>query len=422
MPRAAVDLDSIRQAQQRIGRYIRRTPLLPSTVLNRTTGAEVFLKAEALQRTGSFKVRGATNRLAVLSPQERQRGVIAASAGNHGQGVALAASIIGTACTIVMPEGAALPKVEATRGYGATVTLHGDNYDEAYQYALRLSRELDLLLIPAFDDPLVVAGQGTIGLEVAEDLPDVALVVVPVGGGGLAAGVAVAVKTLLPKARVIGVQAQAAPGTTISWQKGTIIRHKPAPTIADGIAVAGPGEITLPLLHHYLDDMVCVDEESIARAMVLLLERSKVVVEGAGAVGVAALLSQAIVTPQGKVVVVLSGANVDINLLDRIIEHGLTHAGRYLTLIVGLDDRPGQLAALLSIIADSGANVLNVQHRRWGIGLPVGRVEVELQLEVRSAQHTQEVRAALAAADFVEAEGQMDVGSPLVFAPRRWSE
>lgn len=370
--------------------------MLHSAALSARSGADVRLKAENLQRTGSFKIRGATNRIAALSAEERARGVIAASAGNHAQGVAVAAREHGVRATIVMPRPTPLAKVEATRGYGAEVILHGDAYEEAWRACEHLAGERGSIIVPAYDDPLIVAGQGTAGVEITEAFADVSLVVVPVGGGGLAAGVALAVKHAVPRARVIGVQASAAPGAARSREAGRPVAVPPAPTIAEGIAVAGPSDLTFALLQRYIDDIVLVSEDELAEAMVLLLERSKMVVEGAGAAGAAALMCERIRAQGERVCVLLSGGNADINMIARVIEHGLTTAGRYYTLTVGLDDRPGQLARLSEIFAGAGANILSVSHQRFGIALPVGRVHVALLLEVRDRDHAEDVRRALA--------------------------
>ncbi|HEY8173278.1 MAG TPA: threonine ammonia-lyase, partial [Dehalococcoidia bacterium] len=379
--------------------------------------AEVRLKTENLQHTGSFKTRGASARLAALTPDERVRGVIAASAGNHAQGVAVVARALGVRATIVMPRTTPLAKVEATRGYGADVVLEGDSYDAARAKATQIAQERKLVTIPAYDDPLVVAGQGTVGIEIAEEFPDVDIVLVPVGGGGLAAGIGVAVRALAQHARVIGVQVEAAQGVRRSIDAGTIVNVPAAPTIAEGIAVDGPGEVTFPLLQRYLDDVVVVGEDDIAQAMVLLLERSKLVVEGAGAVGVAALLAGKVQASGKRVAVVLSGGNVDINMIARVVEHGLMRAGRYFSLTVGLDDKPGQLAKLSSLLASTGANVLSVAHHRFGIAMPVGRVQVVLLLEVRNRDHAREVEAELRAQGF--APGPQ--GGPQ-YVPATWLE
>lgn len=395
----ALDLDAIRQASQRISGVVRQTPLIPSRHLSELLGAPVYLKAEALQRTGSFKLRGAANRLALLTEEQRRHGIVAASAGNHGQAVALVASSMGVQSRVVMPRGASVAKVEATRSYGGEVILE----DEPFARAMAMAREENLTLIHPFDDPAIVAGQGTVGLEIVEALPDVTQVVVPTGGGGLAAGVALAVESLRPAARVVGVQSAAAPGVEQSLRQGRPLALKPRPTIADGVAVAGPGEVTFPLLQRYLDDIVIVDEETIAQAIVLLLERSKLVAEGAGALGVAAILECLIPAAPGPTVLIVSGGNIDIHLLARAAEHGLTHAGRYLSITVGLEDSPEQLAGLLAVLAAAGANVLQLEHHRWGVHLPMGRIAANLVLETRDRLHAEEVCSGLEAAGYAPA-------------------
>jgi threonine dehydratase len=411
-----ITLADVQSARERTASLVRRTPLVHSAALSRITGCDIWLKAECLQRTGSFKVRGAANRIALLSDEERERGVVAASAGNHAQGVAVAASAAGVEASIIMPTLAPLAKVEATRSYGADVVLFGQDYGAAAEYAHEVAeRPGGPVLIHAFNDPIVVAGQGSLGLEVLEDLPDVANVVIPVGGGGLAGGVALAIKERRPSVKVFGVQAAAAPGVHDSYKARRICHVPPRPTIADGVAVAEPGEVTLPLLTRYLDDMVTVDEEAISQAIVFLLERSKLMVEGAGAIGVAALMRENLAI-DGPTVIVLTGGNLDINVLARIVEHGLTHAGRYFELKVGLDDRPGRLSHLLQLIADSGANVITVEHQRAGVDLPVGRVEVDLLLEVRSPAHGAEVMDDLCQSGFARSAE----GGPLHVVPADW--
>jgi len=410
-----VTIADIRAAAARFDTHVRRTPLLPSATLSAMLDAEVRLKAENLQRTGSFKIRGAITRIAALSADERARGIIAASAGNHAQGVAIAAAAARVHATIVMPVNAPLAKVQSTREYGAEIVLSGESYDEAAAEAGRIAAARRLVAIPAFDDPLVVAGQGTVGLEIVEDWPEVEAVVVPVGGGGLAAGVGVAARALAPRTRLIGVQAEAAPGVKRSLAGGSQLIAPPAPTIADGIAVGGPGHVTFPLLQRCIDDIVTVAEDSIAQAMVLLLERSKLVVEGAGAAGAAALMSHAVDLSGKRVAIVLSGGNVDINMLARVVEHGLTQAGRYVTLTVGLDDKPGQLAALTSVLSTTGANILSVAHHRFGIDLAVGRVQVVLLLEVRNRAHGDDVARTLERSGFARRRGQTPEFVPAVW-------
>jgi threonine dehydratase len=410
-----ITIDDVRAARAHFGDAVRRTPLLRSTALSAISGGDVWLKAENLQATGSFKLRGAMNRLAALTAQERDRGVVAASAGNHAQGVAVAAREHGVAATIVMPRTTPLAKVEATRDYGATVVLCGDSYADARTEAQNIASDRGVTVIPAFDDPLIVAGQGTAGLEIIEDLPDVDVVVVPVGGGGLAGGIGVVMRALRPGARVIGVQVEAAPGAQRSMAEGRPVAVACGPTIAEGVAVEGPGEVTFPLLRACVDEIAVVGEDEIAQAIVLLLERAKLVVEGAGAVGVAALMSHRIDVTGKRAAVVLSGGNVDINMIARVVEHGLMQAGRYYSLTVGLDDKPGQLALLAELLSHTGANVLSVAHHRFGIALPVGRVQVVLLLEVRNHAHADEVRDALAASGFVRG----GAGEP-EYVPAAW--
>ena len=411
----SVTIDDIRAAAARFDAGVRRTPLLLSTTLSAMSCADVRLKAENLQHTGSFKIRGASNRIGALTAKERARGVIAASAGNHAQGVAVAARGHGVRATIVMPVATPLAKVEATRGYGAEIVLHGEGYEDARTEAARLAAARGLIEIAAFDDPLIVAGQGTVALEIIDDLPDLDAVIVPVGGGGLISGIGVAMRALAPKARVIGVQVEAATGAKASLAAGHAMLVHPAPTIAEGVAVGGPGAVTFPLMQRVVDEMVVVGEDEVAQAMVLLLERSKLVVEGAGAVGVAALMGGHVQVAGERVAVLLSGGNVDINMLARVVEHGLTQAGRYFALTVGLDDKPGQLVVLSSVLSATGANILSVTHHRFGINLPVGRVHVELLLEVRNRTHAAEVAAALEGAGFAR-----QIGRQPEFVPAAW--
>ncbi len=390
-------LADIQAAREPVMRVARETPLLPSRTFSAMTGAEVHLKAENLQRTGSFKVRGAASKIARLPAAQRRRGVIAASAGNHSQGVALASQAAGIPCAIVMPKSAAIPKVEATRGYGATVILHGNSFDEALAEAQRLAAERRLTFIPAFDDPDIIAGQGTLGLELCAALPGIEAVVAPVGGGGLIAGVAVAVKTLCPKAKVYGVQVQSAPAAAQSFRQGRRLAVKARPTIADGIAVGRPGALPLALMQAHVDDIVTVSEEETAHAVMLLLERAKLLVEGAGAVGLAALLGGHLPCKRRKVAVVLSGGNVDPTLIERILDYGLAHAGRQMALHVTMRDKPGMLSHLLSVLADAEVNVREVLHHRTGMHLGVNIVEVEVGVETRNAAHGEQVAALLQA-------------------------
>lgn len=410
-------LEDIQRATEAVYRVARKTPLLESMALSMRAGGPVLLKAESLQRTGSFKVRGAANKLASLSAAARRKGVVAASAGNHAQGVALAASILGVPATVVMPEGAPIVKVAATREHGAEIVLHGSSFKDARERADEIARERGLTPVPAFDDEAVIAGQGTLGLEIVEECPDVGRVLVPVGGGGLIAGVALAVKELRPGVEVIGVQAAASPGAAASFAGHRRMSRRPLPTIADGVAVDAPGKLTWPIIRRYVDEIVTVDEESIAQSLVLLIERAKLVVEGAGALGVAALLSGEVRGSAGKTVVLLSGGNIDVNVLASIVQHGLLHFGRYLTLRIGLEDRPGALAAVLALLASTGANVLDVDHIRQGLHIPLRGVEVRLLLETRDVEHIMQVVDALTAAGYVETGGD---GTSYNFTPRAW--
>ena len=407
-----ITLEDIRQAQSTISHLVRRTPALSAHSLSALAGCELVLKAENLQRAGSFKVRGASNRIAALSPEQKARGVITASAGNHAQGVALAAGTLGIPCTVVMPIGASLPKVEATRGYGATVVLAGDNFDDSQDHARRIMRDNDLTFIHAFDDPAIIAGQGTIGLEILEQVDDPDTVVVPVGGGGLISGIAVAIKETAPNVRVIGVQAAASTAVVDSYKAN---RHFPVgqqATVADGIAVGTPGELTIPLVKRYVDDMVVVEEEEITQAMLLLLERSKLLVEGAGAVGLAAVLGEKTRSAGQKVAVVLSGGNVDSHLIARVVEHGLAHAGRYLVFKVMVEDRPGQLNRLLRIISENEVNVLDIGHLRHAPTVHMGQVEIQLTLETRNTAHSEEVLEKMRAAGYSPYETDSAVSLP----------
>jgi threonine dehydratase len=378
----------VERARSTIGPHVRATPLLPAGELSRRLGARVLLKAENLQLAGSFKIRGATNRLAQLDQGQRAAGVVAASAGNHAQAVAMASRRIGVQATLCMPAGAALAKVAAVRQYGGEVRLVEGSYDEAGEAAARLAAERDMTIVHAFDDPEVVAGQGTIGLELAEESPDVRLVVVPVGGGGLASGVAMALKDRLDDVRVVGVQAEECAPYPSSLAARRPVGARSARTIADGVAVKRPGELTLPLVDRYVDDVVTVTDDEIAQAMVLLLERSKLVVEGAGATAVAALMHGRVDPPaSGSVCAILSGGNVDASLLAECIRLGETAAGRRAVLATVVPDRPGALAGLLRIVADHGANVLDVEHLRDGVDLHVRETAIQLVLQTDGRDH-----------------------------------
>jgi threonine dehydratase len=389
-----VQADDIVAARELLLDVISPTPMMFSRVLSEQLGGPVYLKCENLQRTGSFKVRGAYTRIARLSGAERARGVVAASAGNHAQGVAFAAGLLGTSATVVMPERAPLPKVEATLGYGASVILHGSTVEDALAEALRFSSATGAVFIHPFDHPDIVGGQGTLGFEVIEQCPGVRTVVVPVGGGGLAAGITVAVRSLDPSVRVVGVQAEAVPGLIASVARGAPVRVTGSPTIADGIAVQRPGDIPFTILAEAGVEVVAVSEAALARALLLCLERAKQVVEPSGAAGVAALL-EGLGDIEPPAVVVLSGGNIDPLLLSKLLRHGLSAAGRYLGFRCRVPDYPGSLAALLGLLAELGANVLEVSHERLAPTLRVDEVEVVLQVETRGPEHCERVKAGL---------------------------
>jgi threonine dehydratase len=393
-------IQDVWRAQDVIRPHVYHTPLLHSRTLSGMTGATIFLKAENLQRAGSYKVRGAAYKLARLSPEERARGVIAASAGNHAQGVAIAARALEIACTIVMPATAPLAKVTATESYGAQVILAGATYNDAYERARELQSETGATYIHAFDDPDIIAGQGTIGLEILADLPDVEAIVAPIGGGGLISGIATAVKALKPDVRIIGVEAAGAASMRASLDAGHLVSLTSLSTVADGIAVKAPGERTFAIARHLVDDVVTVEDDDIIRTVLLLMERCKLVVEGAGAAGVAALLASAAALPGMRVAVVLSGGNIDMNLVGCFIAHGLAIQGRYLALRSMVVDRPGELLRLLKIIAEQKVNVLDVAHHRAAPRAPIQHVEVSLTLETRNREHCDQLIESLRAHGF----------------------
>lgn len=370
------------------------TPMEESRWLSTVVGGPVLLKCENLQRTGSFKIRGAYVRMSHLSPEERARGVVAASAGNHAQGVALAARMLGIKATVFMPEGAPIPKLNATRGYGAEVIFHGSILDEALTRAVEHAEETGAVLIHPFDHADIVAGQATCGLEILSQAPEASSVLVPTGGGGLIAGVALAVKAQRPDVRIIGVQAEGAASYPGSLAAGSPVALESMSTMADGIAVACPGGVPFAAIAELVDEVVTVSEESISQALVLLLERAKMVVEPAGAVGVAAILDHPDAFPT-PAVAVLSGGNVDPLLLGKLIRHGMASGGRYLNIRVRIPDRPGGLARLLTELAEQGANVLEVVHERTSVTLSIDEVEVHLQLETRGPDHAESVLARL---------------------------
>lgn len=385
-----VTLEEIREAHALLDGIAIRTPMEGSRWLSTATGGSVRLKCENLQRTGSFKIRGAYTRMSRLSAEEKSRGVVAASAGNHAQGVALAAQLLGIKATVFMPEGAPIPKLNATRGYGAEVIFHGNFIDDALVAAAEFSQRTGAVMIHPFDHPDILRGQGTMGLEILEQAPDVRTVVIPLGGGGLLAGSAIAIKSQRPEVRVLGVQAEGAPSYRASLDSGEPIALPSMKTMADGIAVAKPGLVPFTAIQEYVDEVVTVSEESISRAMLLLLERAKLVVEPAGAVGVAAVMDSPHLfdTPA---VVCLSGGNIDPLLMGKAIAHGMASAGRYLQLAVTTSDLPGGLAGLLGEVAALGTNVLEVAHERISPHLHLNEVEVRLQLETRGRDHAERV-------------------------------
>jgi threonine dehydratase len=392
---APVTAADVIAAQAAIGDVTRHTPVLPSATLSERCGGDVLLKAESLQRTGSFKIRGALSKLHALG-DGCARGVVCGSAGNHAQALAMAAQARGVPCEVFMPDGAPIAKVEATAALGARVVIGGATVDDCLVAAHARAQESGMAFVHPFDDPDIVAGQGTLGLELLADLPELATVVVPVGGGGLASGVAIAVKSERPDVRVVGVQVE-----TVAAFPASLKAHRPVAvsaglTIADGIAVKRPGALTLGLIERWLDDLVVVGEDVVADAMVLLMEKAKLVVEGAGAVGVAALLGGQVIPAQtGTTCVILSGGNVDAGLLATVARRHETEAGRRMVLLTRVPDRPGALAKLLESVADSGANIVEVSHLREGIGLHVRETGVQLTIETRSREHAVAVEASV---------------------------
>lgn len=384
-----VTLGMILEARERLKPVVRKTDLINSRHLGQMTGAEVYLKAECLQHTGSFKLRGAYNMISQLTDEQKACGVIASSAGNHAQGVALAAQKFGVKATIVMPAGAPLAKVAATRDLGAEVVLHGAVYDDAFNKAQEIQQATGATFVHPFNDPLVIAGQGSVGVEILDKLPDVNQVIVPIGGGGLISGVAIALKSLRPDVKIIGVQASGAPSMKNSLSEGHPIQLANASTIADGIAVKQPGDLTYDIVSKYVDEVVTVDEDEIAAAILFLLEKCKIVSEGAGAVPVAALMHGKF-KPEGKVCCVVSGGNIDVTTLQRIVDRGLAKSGRMGKISVMLQDKPGVLTVLLDVIAKAGANILAIEHDRVD-NSALNTARVELSIETNSQDHLDEV-------------------------------
>lgn len=388
-------LRDIEAARRRIREHIFMTPCARSEYFSRHLGCEAWFKLENLQMTGAFKERGALNKLMLLSPEERARGVVTASAGNHAQAVSYHSGRLGIPATIVMPEATPLIKVSSTRAHGANVILHGTNFDESLAKALAICEEQKATFVHPFDDKAVIAGQGTIGLELLEQNPFLEVVIVPIGGGGLIAGIACAMKEVNPSVRIIGVETQAIPKMKASLEAGKVVTVDVGRTLADGVAVRRPGELTFPLVRKYVDEVVTVDDEEIANAILLLLEREKTVAEGAGATGLAAAVNGKIDIEGRKIAMLIGGGNIDVNVISRIIERGLVKDGRLVRLTVLVTDRPGALAKLLNGIAAEQANVVEIQHHRAFIKSPLGDTAVELVLETRGAHHIEEIVAAL---------------------------
>lgn len=391
-------LDKIYHAAYVLKDVVRHTELVKAPTIN--PSADIYLKPENLQVTGSFKVRGSGYMISQLTDEEKQKGVIACSAGNHAQGVALAATKYGIKSVICLPDGAPISKVEATKGYGADVVMVEGVYDDAYAEAIRLRDEKGYTFIHPFDDENVIAGQGTIGLEILDELPDADAVVVPIGGGGLISGVALAVKKLRPGIKVYGVQAAGAPSMYKSVKDGKIERLDSVSTIADGIAVKEPGENTFKYVNEYVDEIVTVSEDEIASAILALIEQHKMIAEGAGAVSVAAAMFGKIPVENKKVVCVVSGGNVDVTILSRVIKRGLSRSGRNCSLLVELVDKPGQLKGVSNIIADKGGNVISVHHERAGEGSDINGCYLRIVLETRNFEHIKEITDALSDAGY----------------------
>lgn len=394
-------LADIRTAQAVLKNYIIRTPLVYSPTFSDMTGAKIYLKLETMQKTGSFKIRGAMFRILTQVSELKEKGVVAASAGNHAQGVAVAAGMAGVLATIVMPSYASVSKLAATRHYGAEVIQSGRNLGESIKEAERRAQASGAVFIHPFDDPRIIAGNGTIGCEILEDLPDCDAIIVPVGGGGLISGIALAAKQIRPGIRIIGVQADACPSAREALAKGEPALVNPGPTTADGISVPRTGDLTFPFIRDLVDEIVLVTEEEITDALLLLLERKKVIAEGAGVTPLAALLSGR-VRPAGgsRVALVISGGNIDTPLLERIIRAGLMRSGRLIQVIVQLDDVPGALAEIFSVISKTGGNISHIHHRRSSQAFPLHKVIVEIEIETRDQAHSKEIVSSLVNAGY----------------------
>jgi len=391
-----IHLENIFQAKKAIESVVAKTPLAYAPYLSEVSGANIYLKKENLQTTGAFKIRGAYNKIASLQEEQRVCGVIAASAGNHAQGVALSASLFKIRAVIVMPDSTPLTKINGVKHYGAEVILAGSNYDEAYAYAMEYAKEHSLTFVHPFQDPYVIAGQGTVGLEILESCEHLDTVIVPIGGGGLIAGIATAIKETNPNIRVIGVSASGAPAFKISYEKKEPIDSLSVRTIADGIAVRDTSPITLEYALKYVDEVISVDDEEIASAILYLLEKQKLVVEGAGAVGVAALLHNKVAEIQKKnIAVVLSGGNMDVTLLSVIIEKGLLKSGRKMKLTVTLIDKPGSLMGFTQILQELNANIVHISYDRTAISLDYGDANVTVHMETKGEEHQQQIKERL---------------------------
>ena len=395
-----VTFDMIKEAAETIKGSVKRTQIIECPTMEKLTGNKVFFKLENLQKTGSFKVRGALNKIMHLTDEEKARGVIASSAGNHAQGVALGATNLGIKSTIVMPGTAPLSKVMATRGYGAEVVQVGTVYDDAYKKACEIQAETGATFLHPFDDPYVIAGQGTIGMEIIEDLEDVDMVIVPIGGGGIASGIAKAVKSLKPSVKMVGVEAENAASMLEAVKQGCPCTIKTTPTIADGIAVARAGELTCEMIRDYVDEIVTVSEDDIARAILFLMEKGKVVAEGAGATPVAALLAGKIKEQGQNICCVISGGNSDINMIERIINKALILEGRKAEFNVVVPDRAGELFKVLQVLADKKANILRINQSMYKTGIKINNQVAKIVIECANAEHRNEIAVAIREAGF----------------------
>jgi threonine dehydratase len=386
-----ITIKDIKKADKNLRGITHKNNLIYSQTFSDISGNNIYLKTENLQKTGSFKIRGAYNKIVNLSPQEKQKGVIASSAGNHAQGVALAAATYGIKSTIVMPSAAPLAKVSATSSYGAEVVLHGTVYDDCYEKALEIQAQTGAVFVHPFDDADVIAGQGTIGLEILEELPDIDIIIVPIGGGGIISGIAIAAKALKPDVKIIGVQSKSADSMYQSLKEGKITSLTHTNSIADGIAVKKPGKLTYEICKQYVDEVILIEEDEIANSVLMLLERCKLLAEGAGAAAVAPLISGRLDCKNKNIVSVITGGNIDVTILARIIDKGLVKAGRKFELKIIMEDRPGQLRKLLDTIASVSGNIVSIQQNRIKEYIAVGFVEVEIVIETLNKDHVEEI-------------------------------